>query len=218
MTAWSRLAVKSVEIRNGNRMMRDHPASRRARPAGCISATLIPRSCAHDFARDAGRRASCCGSRISIPGRSREEHVAGILEDLAWLGLDWDGPGRSSSPGALPLYAAALARLRRRGWSIPASAPAPQIAAESRRAPPRRMAPDGPLYPGTCRAPDPRRSASGGWPSEPHAWRLDVARAAARGRPAALARRAAGRVAADPDAMATSCWRARTRRPPIISR
>ena len=44
---------------------------------------------AHDFARTRGGRFVL---RIEdIDGtRSRPEHVAGILEDLRWLGLDWD--------------------------------------------------------------------------------------------------------------------------------
>src|SRR6187399_381538 len=43
-------------------------------------------------------------------GRSRPEHEAGQLADLAAIGLDWDGPVvRQSERGAL--YAAALERL-----------------------------------------------------------------------------------------------------------
>ena len=30
-------------------------------------------------------------------GRCREEYAAAIIEDLAWLGLDWDGPVRRQS-------------------------------------------------------------------------------------------------------------------------
>src|SRR5690606_16655288 len=41
--------------------------------------------------------------------RCREEFVAAILDDLAWLGLDWDGPVRRQSEH-LGDYAAALAR------------------------------------------------------------------------------------------------------------
>src|SRR5262249_21864350 len=29
--------------------------------------------------------------------RCREEYAAAILDDLAWLGLDWSGPGRRQS-------------------------------------------------------------------------------------------------------------------------
>ncbi|WP_447411512.1 glutamate--tRNA ligase family protein, partial [Clostridium perfringens] len=65
---------------------------------------------AHDRARNAGGRFLL---RIEdIDGtRSREAHVAGIVEDLAWLGLSWDGPVVRQSQ-RLALYEAALARLR----------------------------------------------------------------------------------------------------------
>ena len=51
---------------------------------------------AHDHARAAGGTFLL---RIEdIDGtRSREAHVAGILTDLAWLGLAWDGPNRKST-------------------------------------------------------------------------------------------------------------------------
>ena len=56
---------------------------------------------AHDAARDAG---GIFRLRIDdIDGsRSREDHVAAALADLAWLGLGWDGdPVRQSArPGA----------------------------------------------------------------------------------------------------------------------
>src|SRR4028119_261972 len=45
---------------------------------------------AHDFARERGGAFLLRMEDID-PGRSRAEHVAAILEDLAWLGLHWDG-------------------------------------------------------------------------------------------------------------------------------
>ncbi len=47
-------------------------------------------------------------------GRCRPEYEAAILEDLAWLGLDWDGPVRRQSEH-LGAYADAIAQLERRG-------------------------------------------------------------------------------------------------------
>ena len=44
------------------------------------------------------------------PARCRPEFEAAILRDLAWLGLDWDGPVRRQSEH-LPEYRAALDRL-----------------------------------------------------------------------------------------------------------
>jgi glutamyl-Q tRNA(Asp) synthetase len=48
------------------------------------------------------------------PTRCRPEYEAGLLEDLAWLGLDWETPVRRQSEH-LPAYAAVVDVLRRRG-------------------------------------------------------------------------------------------------------
>ena len=48
------------------------------------------------------------------PTRCRPEYEAGILEDLAWLGLDWETPVRRQSDH-LAEYAAAIEILRARG-------------------------------------------------------------------------------------------------------
>jgi glutamyl-Q tRNA(Asp) synthetase len=52
------------------------------------------------------------------PARCRPEFEAAILEDLAWLGLDWDGPVRRQSEH-LADYQAALDRLRDMGLTYP---------------------------------------------------------------------------------------------------
>jgi glutamyl-Q tRNA(Asp) synthetase len=105
--------------------------------------------------------------------RCRPEFEAAILEDLAWLGLDWDGPVlRQSERGAI--YRAALDRLVAQGVAYPCFCTRADIAAAV-AAP---HGPEGPLYPGTCRALSAgeraRRLAS-----ERPAWRLDVAAALA---------------------------------------
>ncbi|URW74957.1 tRNA glutamyl-Q(34) synthetase GluQRS [Sphingomonas donggukensis] len=119
---------------------------------------------AHDFARDRGGRFLL---RIEdIDGtRSREEHVAGIAEDLAWLGLAWDGPVVRQSQ-RLALYDAALDRLRDMGLLYRCACTRADIAA-SLSAP---HGAGGALYPGTCRGRDVD-------PALPHCWRLDVERA-----------------------------------------
>ena len=48
------------------------------------------------------------------PTRCRPEHEVAILEDLAWLGLDWDGPVRLQSEH-LADYTAVIEALRGRG-------------------------------------------------------------------------------------------------------
>jgi glutamyl-Q tRNA(Asp) synthetase len=102
--------------------------------------------------------------------RSRREFVDGILKDLAWLGLDWDGPVlvESSRAGA---YDQALERLGQRNLVYPCFCTRADIAA-ALEAPHGAMA----HYPGTCRglADDPERRAS-----EAHSWRLDAAKALA---------------------------------------
>ena len=120
---------------------------------------------AHDFAR---ARSGTFLLRIEDidPGRSRAEHIDGIEEDLRWLGLRWDGPVVRQSQ-RLPLYAAALERLKAQALVYPCFCTRADIA-RSVAAP---HGPDGPLYPGTCRgAPQPDLL-------RPHAWRLDVTRA-----------------------------------------
>jgi len=122
---------------------------------------------AHDFARE---RDGAFLLRIEDidAGRSRPEFIDAILEDLMWLGLEWDGELVYQSE-RLPLYAEALERLRAQGLVYPCFCTRADIAA-SIGAP---QGPEGPLYPGTCRSlHDPDLS-------RPHAWRLDVARAVA---------------------------------------
>jgi glutamyl-Q tRNA(Asp) synthetase len=103
------------------------------------------------------------------PGRTREAYIAGIEDDLRWLGLDWDGPVVRQSE-RLPLYVAALDRLRSEGLVYPCLCTRADIS-RSVSAP---HGPEGALYPGTCRGlSDPELD-------RPHAWRLDVAQAMAR--------------------------------------
>ncbi len=123
---------------------------------------------AHDFARE---RSGTFLLRIEDidPGRVRAECVDHIFEDLLWLGLEWDGELIYQSE-RLPNYAQALEALKAQGLLYPCFCTRADIAA-SASAP---QGPDGPVYPGTCRGlrePDLAR---------PHAWRLDVAKAAAQ--------------------------------------
>jgi glutamyl-Q tRNA(Asp) synthetase len=135
---------------------------------------------AHDFAR---RRDGAFLLRIEDidPGRSRTEHVDSIIEDLAWLGLDWDGEIVFQSE-RLALYAEALEKLRTAGLVYPCFCTRAAIAAEIAASAAAPHGPDGLLYPGLCRDLSPeeraRRSAV-----EPHAWRLDVARASVQAGP-----------------------------------
>jgi len=151
---------------------------------------------AHDFARSQGGRFLLRIEDID-PGRSREEHVAGILGDLAWLGLDWDGPVERQSQ-RLPHYAGMLSRLRRDDLVYPCFCTRAQVAAEVAASAAAPHGVDGPIYPGTCRMLDPATRARR-MDEEPHSWRLDVTRAAALAGPLAWQDRAEGQVVAAPE-------------------
>ena len=106
--------------------------------------------------------------------RARARWEALILEDLAWLGLDWPRPVMRQSD-RLPRYRAALGALWERGLLYPctcsradirAAASAPQEGAPLH-------GPDGVIYPGTCR---PGAPPNGAMP-EDVPLRLDMARA-----------------------------------------
>jgi glutamyl-Q tRNA(Asp) synthetase len=130
---------------------------------------------AHDHAR---ARSGAFLLRIEDidPGRSRPEHVGGIIEDLAWLGLTWDGEILFQSQ-RLALYADALGALKARSLVYPCFCTRSAIAAEIAASAAAPHGPDGPRYPGTCRRlPEEERARRAA--AEPHAWRLDVARAA----------------------------------------
>jgi glutamyl-Q tRNA(Asp) synthetase len=125
--------------------------------------------------------------------RCREEFVAAILDDLAWLGLDWDGPVRRQSEH-LGDYAAALARLEAMGLVYPCFCTRAEIAAAA-------SAPHGPAgvpYPGTCRrlsAPERERRRADG---RSFALRLDMAKAVEATGPLFWEDERAGRVATEP--------------------
>jgi glutamyl-Q tRNA(Asp) synthetase len=132
------------------------------------------------------------------PGRCRPEFTGAILEDLAWLGLDWDGEVRVQSRH-LPEYGAALEALSARGLLYPCFCTRAGIAravAESLSAP---HGPDGPVYPGTCRRLSAEERAARIARGEAYALRLDMARALAEV-PAGLsfAEAGQGRLRCDP--------------------
>jgi glutamyl-Q tRNA(Asp) synthetase len=99
------------------------------------------------------------------------------MEDLAWLGLTFDGEILYQSE-RLPLYAEALERLKVEGLVYPCFCTRAAIAAEVAASASAPHGPDGPHYPGTCRG-VPEEERSSRMRTEPHAWRLDVAGASA---------------------------------------
>jgi glutamyl-Q tRNA(Asp) synthetase len=127
--------------------------------------------------------------------RCKPDFAAAILEDLAWLGLDWDGAVRMQSEHFAD-YAAALDRLDAAGLIYPCFCTRAEIAAEIARAGGAPQGEAGPLYPGTCRSlaveERLRRIAAG----ESFALRLDVARAISRSGPLSWEEEGQGVVAA----------------------
>lgn len=151
---------------------------------------------AHDLARNGGGTFFLRIEDID-PARSRSEHVAGIIEDLRWLGLTWDDDPVFQSQ-RLPLYAAALARLRAMGLAYPCFCTRAEIAAEVAASASAPHGPDGPHYPGTCRSlSDEARARRIG--VAPHSWRLDATRAIDRTGPLSWWDERRRRVAAMPE-------------------
>ncbi len=113
------------------------------------------------------------------PARCRPEFEQGILEDLAWLGLQWETPVRRQSDH-LGDYRAALERLESVGLLYPCFCSRKEIQAEIARAVVAPHGPEGPLYPGTCRALSASERKSRISLGRPYALRLDVAAGLAR--------------------------------------
>jgi glutamyl-Q tRNA(Asp) synthetase len=142
---------------------------------------------AHDLAREAQGQFFV---RIEdIDGaRSRLEFADAILDDLAWLGLDWDPVVLAQSDRGT-IYAKARDRLSTLGLAYRCVCTRAEIAASA-------SAPQGdrpPVYPGTCRtmpvtADDPR----------PACWRLDMEKAVTHAGPLTWTEESKGRVVAHP--------------------
>lgn len=115
-------------------------------------------------------------------GRCRPDFEEAIFEDLRWLGLAWKTPVLRQSTRT-NAYRAALERLEAAGLVYPCFCTRKEIAEEVVRSieAPHNMAmgPEGPIYPGTCRAltAEMRRERMA---HEPYALRLDVAEAILR--------------------------------------
>jgi glutamyl-Q tRNA(Asp) synthetase len=135
-------------------------------------------------------------------GRARPTFEAALLDDLAWLGLDWETPVRRQSEHFAD-YRAALGRLAMEGVLYPCFCTRADIRAEIERAGAAPHAtphgPDGaPVYPGTCRMLDAAMRAERIAAGAPHALRLDVTKAATLAGPLAWHDRVQGEITARP--------------------
>jgi glutamyl-Q tRNA(Asp) synthetase len=125
----------------------------------------------------AWRRAREAGGRFLLriedidTTRCKPEYEAAILEDLAWLGLDWDGAPRRQSEHFAE-YARALDALRSRGLFYPCFCTREEIAREIAAADGAPHGPEGPVYPRTCAAIPSTLAVERIAQGDPHAWRL----------------------------------------------
>jgi glutamyl-tRNA synthetase len=105
--------------------------------------------------------------RVEDLDRARQppDAEARLLEDLRWLGIDWDegpdaggpnGPYRQSERA--PLYDQAVARLLAAGRAYPCACSRADVARAASA--PHDDDEDGPRYPGTCRGRDPAEVAA----------------------------------------------------------
>lgn len=153
---------------------------------------------AHGLARGAGGRFLLRIEDIDR-GRCRPQFEAAIYEDLAWLGVRWETPVRRQSEH-LDDYAAALSALDAAGLVYPCFCTRREIAAEIARSARAPHGPEGPVYPGTCRALSGREAARRRSAGAPFALRLDMARAARRAGALSWTDLDRGEVAARPEA------------------
>lgn len=152
----------------------------------------------------AWRRAREAGGRFLLriedidPVRCRPGYVRDLLEDLEWLGLDWDGEVRVQSEHVAD-YAATLAALAGRGLVYPCFCTRAEIEREAAASGSAPHAPDGgPIYAGTCRSLSAaERAARSG---QPHALRLDIGAALAVTGTLGFVEEGEGTIACDPAA------------------
>ena len=159
----------------------------------------------HAFsALTAWRRAREGGGRFLLrledidPARCRPEYAAAILEDLIWIGLDWDGPIRVQSEH-LGDYRGVLDGLTERGLLYPCFCTRGDIAREIAASASAPHTPDGGLvYPGLCRHVSKCKRAARIAAGDRFALRLDMQRAVTE--PLSFQEEGAGTIVCDPAA------------------
>lgn len=109
--------------------------------------------------------------------RSRPDLARLILEDLRWLGIDWDEGPDTGGPFAPytqsereDLYRQAVERLRTQGLVYPCYCSRAELAAIASA--PHGLAEEGPRYPGTCRTLTPAQAAERAARGKPPALRF----------------------------------------------
>ncbi len=124
---------------------------------------------AHDLARQADAGTFLLRFEDIDGPRVREHFYQEIIDDLEWLGLTWDhAPLRQTS--RIAAYETELATLQCKGLVYPCFCTRREIQKEWSA---MSAAPQGPLYPGTCRRLTPAEREEKIAAKLPHAWRLD---------------------------------------------
>jgi glutamyl-Q tRNA(Asp) synthetase len=130
--------------------------------------------------------------------RVREPFYQGIIDDLKWLGLDWDDePIRQTDRTAA--YETAFEQLRQRDLVYPCFCTRKEILTEWKTMGGAPQGPEGPIYPAICKQlseSDQQEKLSAGIP---HAWRLDTQKAASCVGPLTFHDLRFGTITVDPD-------------------
>ncbi len=116
------------------------------------------------------------------PDRCRPEYVEGMLEDLCWLGMNWDEGPVQGGPHApyqqserMSLYREIWRKLRAKGAIYPCHCSRKDLRDAARA--PHDVGGEA-IYPGTCRPQRNMRPGEGEWPDDPGAgevcWRFRV--------------------------------------------
>lgn len=131
----------------------------------------------HDMAKASGGRFLVRIEDIDTV-RCKPEFINAALDDLHWLGLEWEQPVRRQSEHFAD-YEAALGTLKEHGLIYPAFMTRTEIVAATGKTTPRD--PDGsPLYPGNERTWSQDRCDAAMATGIPFGWRLDMKKACAQ--------------------------------------
>lgn len=110
--------------------------------------------------------------------RCKSTHSLQILEDLDWLGIEWEEPVRVQSEH-IDQYSRAATELLERGLLYPCFCTRKDIQREIEAAGQAPQGSEGPLYPGTCKHIPSEERATRIESGEPHALRLNLDKAMA---------------------------------------
>jgi glutamyl-Q tRNA(Asp) synthetase len=112
------------------------------------------------------------------PVRCKPEFTDAILEDLAWLGLDWETPVRKQSEH-MEDYDKALGKLEIKGLLYPCFCTRSEIKTEIEQSGHAPHGPEGPVYPGICKKLSNEKREDRIDAGDAHVRRLDMQGAAA---------------------------------------